>query len=50
MCMMSLVCEAEKSEMRVCVFVPLLNVEGAPMDFPRHGRASVSDHLPVRNH
>ena len=42
---MSIVCDIEKSEMKVCVFASL-HVEGAPITFQWHGRTIVSDHLP----
>ena len=41
---MSVVCEAEKSVVKVC-FVPLRNEEDAPMTCQWHGRTSVSRHL-----
>ena len=44
---MSFVCEAEKSEMKVCVCVPLHTVERAPKKVQWHGRTTVSDHLPT---
>ena len=49
--MTSFVCESEMREKDEGVFVPLRNVEGAQKDpLKWHGRTTVSDHLPVRNH